>query len=497
MKHQKPIALLLILLAVFGLCPYASAAYGSECGVPAAPGISGNAAFMIELTTGTVLYEKNADAQMYPASTTKLMTALVAVEQIEAGKLSLDDIVTFSYEAVYGIPRDTMHISIDVGEELTVRQVLYAMLLPSANEACLGIGEHIAGSFSAFADMMNAKAKELGMENSHFVTLNGLHDPNHYMSPRDLATLLAECIQHELLLDIMSTPTFEIPPTNKCAKPRHLTSTNKLILTNSSYYNGKVIGGKTGFTTPAGNTLVTYAEHGGLEYVTVIMKAPQGTTFKDTSALIDHFAANLKLTDVTDTIDLAKAVPTADGATMLVEPEPFTVLCHVSDNYLDYDRVYDLPEKITEPTAAGDKLGVLRLYDNGYLVAEADLLARSSYGQPAATSVPIVTGPDGSTVEPATSSTDGSGGPTASAIVQTTPAPTNIQTASPDQDKGSTFVGIVIKFLLILLCVAIFCALVYGIIVMCSIFFYNKKKKKPQRKEPSHLDDNDPPSTMP
>lgn len=498
MKHQKPIALLLVLLAVFCLCPYASAAYGSECGIPAAPSVSGNAAFMIELTTGTVLYEKNADAQMYPASTTKLMTALVAVEQIEAGKLSLDDIVTFSHEAVYGIPRDTMHISIDVGEELTVRQVLYGMMVASANETCLGIGEHIAGSFDAFADMMNAKAKELGMDNTHFVTLNGLHDPNHYMSPRDLATLMAECIRHDLLLDIISTPTFEIPPTNKCAEPRHLNSTNKLILTSSSYYNAKVVGGKTGFTTPAGNTLVTYSEHGGLEYVTVIMKAPQGTTFKDTSALVEHFAANLMLTEVTDTIDLAKAVPTADGSTMLVEPEPFTVLCHATDNYLDYDRVYDLPDKITEPTAAGDKLGVLRLYDNGYLVAETALLARSNYGQPAATSAPIVTGPDGSTIEPATSSTVGSDDPTASIVVQTTPAATNIQTASPDQDKGSTFVGIVIKFLLILLCVAIFCALIYGIIIMCSIFFYNnnKKKKKSQKTVSSHRDDNDPPSMM-
>ncbi|MBR7137744.1 MAG: D-alanyl-D-alanine carboxypeptidase [Clostridia bacterium] len=498
MKHQKPIALLLVLLAVFCLCPYASAAYGDACDVPAAPGVSGNAAFMIELTTGTVLYEKNADAQMYPASTTKLMTALVAVEQIEAGKLSLDDVVTFSHEAVYGIPRDTMHISIDVGEELTVRQVLYGMMVASANETCLGIGEHIAGSFDAFADMMNAKAAELGMDNTHFVTLNGLHDPNHYTTPRDLATLMTECIRHELLLDIISTPSFEIPPTNKCAEPRHLTSTNKLILTNSSYYNAKVIGGKTGFTTPAGNTLVTYAEYGGLEYVTVIMKAPQGTTFKDTSALIEHFAANLMLTEVTDTIDLAKSVPTADGSTMLVEPAAFTVLCHASDNYLDYDRVYDLPAKITEPVAAGGKLGILRLYDNGYLVAETDLLARSSYGQPAATSAPVVTSPDGSTIEPGSSSNVGTGDPTASAIVQTTIASTNVQTASPDQDKGSTFVGIMIKFLLILLCVAIFCALIYGIIIMCSIFFYNnnKKKKQSQKKESSHRDDNDPPSMM-
>ncbi|MBR5519498.1 MAG: serine hydrolase [Clostridia bacterium] len=487
MKFKKPLALLLVLLTVFSLCPYASAVYGDACNVPAAPSISGSAGFMIELTTGTVLYDKNADAQMYPASTTKLMTALIATEYIEAGQMALDDVITFSYDAVYGIPRDTMHISIDVGEELTVRQVLYAILLPSANEACLGMAEHIAGSASAFVAMMNEKAAELGMSNSHFVTTNGLHDDNHYMSPRDLATLMTECIRHELLLDIMSTPSFEIAPTNKCKDPRYLTSTNKLILTNSSYYNAKVVGGKTGFTTPAGNTLVTYAEYAGLQYITVIMKAPQGTTFNDTAALVNHFADTLMLAEVTDTIDLAKSVPTADGSTMLVEPADFTVLCHMTDNYLDFDRVYDLPDLISEPVTAGNKLGILRLYDNGYLVAETDLLARSNYGLPPATSAPVVTDESGNTVEPTV--------PSSSSLIPQT-APTNVQTAPVDQDKGSTFVGMMIKFLLILLCVAIFCALVYGIIVMCSIFLYNKKKQPPQQKSAKKDDDLEPPSFM-
>jgi hypothetical protein len=269
----------------------------------------------------------------------------------------------------------------------------------------------------------------------------------------------------------MSTPTFEIPPTNKCKDPRYLTTTNNLILPRSSYYNAKVIGGKTGFTTPAGNTLVTYAEYAGLQYITVIMKAPQGTTFKNTSALIEHFAANLMLVDVTDTIDLARAVPTADDTTILVQPQAFTVLCHTHDDYLDYDRVYDLPDRITEPTPAGSKVGVLRFYDNGYLVAEADLLTRSDYriapeATTAATSSPV-TDENGNTLEPI--------GSTPPVTLQPGSS-TNVQTMSPDQDKGSTFVGLAIKFLLILLCIAIFCALIYGMIVMCSIFLYHKKK---------------------
>ena len=467
MKYTRPLAVLFALLAVLCLSPLSAALYGDACGVDTIPEPSGYAVYAVELTTGTVLYEKNADEQMYPASTTKLMTALLVAERIEAGDASLDDVITFSYDAVYGIPRDTMHIAIDVGEELTVRQVLYAILLPSANEACIGMAEYIAGSADAFVAMMNERAAALGMTNTHFVTTNGLHDENHYMSARDLATLMSECLKHELLVEIMSTPSYEIPPTNKTGETRYLVTTNDLLLSRSGYYNDKVVCGKTGFTTPAGNTLASYAEYNGLRYVITIMKAPKGTTFKDTSALVDYFSENLKLVTVDNTIDFAKSVRTAEGGSLLLEPSGFQVLCHTSDDFLSYERIYDIPGQIAEPISAGTPLGTLRLYDNGYLVGEAQMLARSDYGLSSA-----ITGPDGSQ------------------YATTPPISGGEQTAAPDADRSGTFVGTLVKFLLILLCVAIFCAIVYGMIVLFSMFHYNKKKnRRPPSRSGRHGDD--------
>ena len=131
MKHKRFFALLLALIPILTFAPRAAAAYGDACGADPLPSVSGYAAFAMELNTGTILLEKNADEKLYPASTTKLMTALIAAERVEAGLASLDDVITFSREAVYGIPRDTMHIAIDVGEQLTVRQVFYATFSPA------------------------------------------------------------------------------------------------------------------------------------------------------------------------------------------------------------------------------------------------------------------------------------------------------------------------------------------------------------------------------
>lgn len=467
MKHTRPLAVLLIFCVVFCLSPLSAALYGDACGIDTIPEPSGYAAFAVELTTGTVLYEKNADEQLYPASTTKLMTALLAAERIEAGEASLDDVITFSYDAVYGIPRDTTHIAIDVGEELTVRQVLYAMLLPSANEACIGMAEYIAGSADAFVALMNERAAALGMTNSHFVTTNGLHDDQHYMSARDLATLMRECLKHELLVEIMSTPTYEIPPTNKTSETRYLVTTNDLQRPRSGSYNDKVVCGKTGFTTPAANTLATYSEYNGLQYVIAIMKAPKGTTFKDTSAFVDYFAENLKSVSVDNTIDFAKSVPTADGGSLLLEPAAFSVLCHTADDFLSYERVYDIPDQIAEPTAAGTPLGSLRLYDNGYLVGEAQMLARGDY----LLSSGVTDGSLSSEPDPAVSGGE--------------------QTASPGADKRGGFAGTLVKFLLIALCVALFCAMVYGVVVLISVYLHNRKKDRRRPRRSRSFDDHD------
>lgn len=524
MKIKRPVAILLAIIAVFCICPLSGAYYGEACGVPTGPQTTGTSTYMIELNSGKVLYSKYVDDKMYPASTTKLMTALIAAEKIEAGAISLTDNITFSYDAVYGIPRDTMHISIDVGEVLTVEQVLYAMLLPSANEACLGMAEHIAGSVDAFVGLMNQRAAELGMTNSNFVTPNGLHDENHYMSARDLATLMTEVIKHPLLVEIMSTPSYDIPPTNKTDGTRHLTTTNDLIVKDSGYYNSYVVCGKTGYTTPAGNTLATYSKVGDLEYITVIMKAPKGTTFKDTSALINYFAKYLTSKQITSTIDFAKSIPTADGGTLMVEPEQFSVMCHVNDDPLTYERTYSLPEKITEPVAAGQEVGTLTLYDHGYPAATVRMLARDNYGTPVETSVttettsdvppttsestPPVMTTDNPTTAPTTSANETTPASSASVItsnnlpattssvtttVKTGSANTSASTTADDnEDEGGSWTDVLVKVLLILLGVVLFCGIVYGVIVLVSVLRYQQKKRSKTSPEPKDTDKNDP-----
>ena len=185
MNSKKLRACRFFILVLTAPC-FAAGGMGAEMTEPAAEG-----AYVFETQTGTVVYSKNETARLYPASTTKLIAAIVALEVIASDQTkSLEDKITFSHDAIYGIPRDTMHISLQEGEEITVRQTLYAMMLPSANEACLGMAEYIAGSVTDFVALMNQKAAELGLENTHFVNPNGLHDDDHYTCPKDLAKIL-------------------------------------------------------------------------------------------------------------------------------------------------------------------------------------------------------------------------------------------------------------------------------------------------------------------
>ena len=262
-----------VLFATPVLAAYGDSGPAGEMPIPGC-----EAAYIVELTSGTVVYSDNANEKMYPASTTKLMTALLAIEYIEAGNGSLEDIIIFSEAAVYGIPRDTMHINISVGEKLTVEQVLYAILLPSANEASLGMAEYVAGSIDTFIDLMNIRAAELGMINTHYVTANGLHDEEHYTTAADMSILMQEVLKHDVLVRIMSTAEYTLPETNM-SLARSLSNTNKCIHPENEYYNPYVKCGKTGFTTPAGNTLALYAEYEDQKYICIFLKANQGMTF--------------------------------------------------------------------------------------------------------------------------------------------------------------------------------------------------------------------------
>lgn len=251
-------------------------------GWPNGPAIGAQSAVLMDVNTGTLLYSKNPHDELYPASTTKLITALLVIENC-----SMDEMVTFSRDAVWNIDRGSSHLSIDVGEELSVEDCLYGLLLASANEVAYALAEHVGGDLETFVKMMNDRAIALGCTNTHFSNANGLPREDHYTSSYDLALIARECFKNETLCAIAGTVKYTIKPTNKQPEERPITNHHKLLPTFKYEYDG-FIGGKTGYTVDARQTLVSCAEKNGMRLVCVIMKEESPYQFIDTINLFDY-----------------------------------------------------------------------------------------------------------------------------------------------------------------------------------------------------------------
>ena len=261
---------------------------------PAGPQITSGGAILIEAETGAVLYEKNSTDRLYPASTTKLMTALLALENSALGET-----VTVSHDAVYDIDVDSSRIWVDVGEELSMEESLYALMLPSANDLAYAIAEHVGGSKEGFAGMMNARAKELGCVNTHFMNPHGLDEEEHYTCAADLAKITRPLLKNSSFIKISGSKNHQIPPTNLCKDSRWVLNTH-LMIRGSYPYEG-IIAGKTGHTDLAGANLVTCARRGNMTLISVIMKAPDDTVLYDeTAALLDFGFDNFTTYNITD-----------------------------------------------------------------------------------------------------------------------------------------------------------------------------------------------------
>ena len=245
------------------------------------PQIAAQGAALYNATTGQFLYTKNEDTQYYPASITKLMTALLVAENCD-----LNETVTFSATATTNLEAGAVSLNLTEGDQLTVEQCLYGLLLKSANEIGNALAEHVAGSNQAFAEMMNAKAASLGCTNTHFTNPHGLNDPNHYTTAHDMALIGQAALANDTVRKVASTLNYEFPATKKSGA-RTLTMGHKMLNPNDSRYYPGIIGGKTGYTSKAGNTLVTVVEQNGTRLVAVIMKS-SSTHYTDTKALLDY-----------------------------------------------------------------------------------------------------------------------------------------------------------------------------------------------------------------
>lgn len=257
---------------------------------PDGPQVGSEAAIVMEAKTGAILYEKNIHEKLYPASITKILTALLAIENN-----SLSETVTFSKDSVYKI--EGTHIARDVGEQMTLEETLYAVLLASANECAYATAEHVGKSYDNFIKMMNSRAKEIGCVDSNFTNPHGLPDANHVTSAYDMALISREAIQNETFRLIIGTNRYTIPPTNKHTVETPLANQHAMLnyYKTRKYLYDSCIGGKTGFTDDALHTLVTYAEKDGMSLICVVLKAGNGIHYQDTISLFNYCFDNFQL----------------------------------------------------------------------------------------------------------------------------------------------------------------------------------------------------------
>ena len=284
-----------LLTALYLFCPASLSVFAEETALttdaewPTPPEIVSEAAIVMEASTGSVLYNKSAYDAFYPASTTKLMTALLAIEQCP-----LSDIVTCSKESVNSIGWDSSRIGLIAGESIDMENALYAILLASANEVSYAVAEHIGGTADYFVAMMNQRAAELGCVNTHFINPHGLDNEEHYSCPYDLALMAKKAMEYTTFRRISGSYNHKIPETNK-NEARWISNTHPFIKKNV-VYDG-VFAGKTGSTSKAGNCLITCAEQNGTTLICVIMKAPDSATVQsDTKTLLNYAFQNFTLT---------------------------------------------------------------------------------------------------------------------------------------------------------------------------------------------------------
>jgi D-alanyl-D-alanine carboxypeptidase len=287
-KQSKKIAVLaLSMTLVFGQAAYAATITAGTTQTSSTtanlkqPEVSAQGACLMDAATGQVLYGKNQDQQFYPASITKVMTALLVLE-----RCNLSDTVTFSATATTNLESGAVALGVSEGDQLTVEQSLYGLLLKSANEIGNGLAEHVSGSISAFADLMNEKAASLGCKNTHFVNPHGLNNSNHKTTAYDMCLIMREAVQNETFRKIDTTRTYDFPAL-KNAAARTITMGHKMMYPSDSRYYEGIIGGKTGYTSLAGNTLVTAVERNGVRLIAVVLKS-SGTHYTDTKAMLDY-----------------------------------------------------------------------------------------------------------------------------------------------------------------------------------------------------------------
>lgn len=355
--------------------------------------VQAKAAILVEVDTDEILYEKNMHREQYPASITKIMTALLVLEAVERGELSLNDSISASSSAFKGLTHDGSSAGIKVGEVLSVEQLLNCMLIVSANEACNILAEAVTGDVASFVERMNERAGELGCENTHFVNTSGIHDSEHYTSAYDIYLIARECMKYDLFLSICGSKSADIPATN-LSDARTLHSTNALISNwnRIGYLYRYAKGLKTGSTSEAGYCLLALAEKDGRKLLSVVLGAEQLPRESDGKLRIMSFDETTRLFNYGFDNFSRKKIVTVDEAICEVAVELSSeanyVVAHPAqtlERMLPNDLSPDVLERsivlhadsVDAPIASGDELGELTLSYDGTVYGTVPLLALS------------------------------------------------------------------------------------------------------------------------
>lgn len=347
------------------------------------PEVTAQNVYMVNMNTGAVVYEKGSDEKIYPASLTKLVTLLVAAENIT----DYSEIITVSDDCYDDLVIGSSSISLKDGEQMSLDDIMYAIAISSANEAANALASHLFGSVPDFVAKMNEKAQQLGAESTHFANTHGLHSEEHYTTARDMASIAKAAFENETVLKYLSTSVHEIAPTNKTPEKRTLVTTNSLLRKNSEHYYKYCRAGKTGTTTPAGYNLVSVAQKGDTEFLLVAMHVdkqthPTNTVFSDSRSLYNWAFDNYKSVKILENTEIVTEVNvelSAKGDHLILVPEEnvYSVV-PIDLDISTLKRDVKTNEKIFAPVTEGDVLGSVTLSKDGVTYATVNLVAGSS-----------------------------------------------------------------------------------------------------------------------
>ena len=382
MKYKKLLTTLIVsVLLAFCLPIFSVFAENS-----AEPKIYSEAALLIDSNSGKVLYAKNENEKKYPASTTKILTAILSIENCK-----LDDVVTVDYDSIMEIPSGYSVAALQVGEQITVKQLLQVLLVHSANDAANVLAKHVGGSLESFASIMNSKLSEIGCEHTHFTNAYGRHDANHYTTAADMAKLMNYCMKNETFREIAGSKNCIIPATNKYEQ-RVFSNTNEMLVKDtrevaSNYYYPYAIAGKTGYTSEAKNCLVSVALKDDLQLTCVVLgglKTDNGLSarFVDTKTLFEYGYDNYTLRKIKEKGSIAKSIEIANATKDtkgldLLTTDGITALINQKDLEKNIEPEITLNNNLEAPITKGDTLGKMKYNIEG-IEYTTDLVASHS-----------------------------------------------------------------------------------------------------------------------